>query len=389
MKGKQDFIEAIGMPDDNFNAAMDCAFLRIRQEERSNIVKRKIRFSLVAAIVALLVLAGAALAVGVNLFEIFGKNDERLSRIAPQAELENTATETVQSAELGSTCATFNNGYYDGQSLIIAFTLENSESFAAYTPTEEQLSRMEKVDENQFTIPDAESKSGTEAVEAFLSAMQAGTPCGLAQYSVYPSDHCMVDENIDLSPWYEDVIVQEDGSELYLREFETPLPDEVRDLESINVHIKLKKMAAYFYYDGEDCYQLYDHGDEVTLVSALIPRTEAVTRTFGGEGEYGGTAVHVSASFSAVQGTICIAADEAVFTQPEDHCWYDAVLYDENGQRLRTQEVDFAENNVEIRFEGSGAIPESLTLYFGQVHEGKWELEDFKADAAEIQLIYR
>ena len=48
-------------------------------------MKKKLTASLAAALIAALLLAGAALAVGLNLFDVFGKNDERLSQLADEA----------------------------------------------------------------------------------------------------------------------------------------------------------------------------------------------------------------------------------------------------------------------------------------------------------------
>ena len=59
-------------------------------------MKKKLTASLAAALIAALLLAGAALAVGLNLFDVFGKNDERLSQLADEA-----ALPTVDRAERG------------------------------------------------------------------------------------------------------------------------------------------------------------------------------------------------------------------------------------------------------------------------------------------------
>ena len=64
---RKDFMESIGTPDEGFNAAMDRALLQISREERRPLVKRKMRLSLVAAIIVAIALSGVALAIGICL----------------------------------------------------------------------------------------------------------------------------------------------------------------------------------------------------------------------------------------------------------------------------------------------------------------------------------
>lgn len=382
---RDDFIKSIGAPDDRFNSAMDQALLRIAQTERSNIVKRKMTLSLLAAIITLLILAGAALAVGVNLFDFFGKDDERLSILAPQSELETSVPGTVESDVLGQTRATLNNGYYDGQNLIIAFTLENSECYAPFTPTEEQLALLEKAN-GESNIDYDENMPGAEAGEAFMRAMDAGEPCGFAKYCVYPSDHCSVGEDVDLPPWYERSEVQEDNSILYLREFERPLPEKAQNQESLDVHIHLKQMTIYYYFDGKDVYNLYQYGSTTTDVTAAIPRTDAVSRHFSAVSAYNGVPIEIDLDVSAVQATMQISSAQCAFPDLEAHQWYDVVLMDQSNRQLRTLETAFSENGASINFQGVGELPQSLTLYIGNWHEGTWNVKNFIASAVEIPI---
>ena len=64
-------------------------------------MKKKLTASLAAALIAALLLAGAALAVGLNLFDVFGKNDERLSQLADEAALPTVDAQSVESEALG------------------------------------------------------------------------------------------------------------------------------------------------------------------------------------------------------------------------------------------------------------------------------------------------
>lgn len=386
MMDRKDFIEAIGAPDASFNMAMDRALLRISREERSHPVKRKLTLSLAAAILVLLMLAGAALAVGMNLFEHFGKEEERLSAIAPQTELENISSVSVSSDVLGETRTVLNNAYYDGKNLIVAFTQENSECYAPFEPTQAQLAQMEKVDEDISVANYDERMPGAEAGENFMIAMEAGTPCGFVQYSVYPSDHITVDDGVDLPPWYERSEVQADGSILYLREFERPLPEAAQDRDSLQLHIQLNRMVACYYFDGQDLYARYEHTRAIGEVSAVVKRTDAVVRSFTGTAICTGVPISVELDVSAVQATANISAEGNAFSVLEEDRWYDTILMDENGRQLRTEETCFRDDSACINYQGTGELPESLTLYIGTCGIGELYTETFLSSAVQIQL---
>ena len=382
---KEDFIHSIGGPDEGFNRAMNAALLHIQEEERKPVMKRKLTMTLAAAIIAALALTGAALALGMNLFEYFGKYEERLNRLAPQSELKTAEPETVKSESLGTTKATFKNGYYDGQSLLAAFTMENSERYEAFVPTEEMLARMEKVDEDYRAASYDENSPGAEAVEDFLIAVYNGNPCGYVHYSVYPSDHCFAN-GVDLPPWQEYYETMENGNTIYLREFENPLPEAVQNQDRLELRLKLWQMPSYVYFDGNDWYELYEKAQPAGEITAVIPRTDAVMRRFIGESEYNEIPISIETRVSAVRAEVKIAAEGKVFPYPGTDRWYDALLMDESGRVLRSESVSFEGNNAEITFNGTGALPEKLTLYVGVDGEGEWQEESFKENAKRIEL---
>lgn len=382
---RKDFMESIGTPDEGFNAAMDRALLQISREERRPLMKRKMKLSLVAAIIAAIALSGIALAMGINLFEYFGKYDERLARLAPQSELETARPKTVESEALGTTKAAFNNAYYDGENLIAAFTLENSKRYESFEPTAEMLARMEKVDP-QYSIPYDENTPGIESFNAYQMAIQEGKPAGLVYYSVCPSDHCTTSDGIDLPPWTEQEDALPDGSMLYLREFENPLPEDAQNQESLELHIKLWQQTSYYYFDGINHYELYDMQQDVGEITTVVERTGAIFKAFTGTGEYNDVLLTAGLQISAVRATLDISAVDTVFETPGDDCWYEAQLIDENGTALRAEEVAFSDKGATVSFRGNGTLPEQLTLYIGIDKEGEWSQDDFIANATRIEL---
>ena len=74
---REDFIDALGMPDEGFTNAVDAALRQVKEGEARPVMKRKMTLTVLAAVLAVIALTGAALAVGLNLFDHFGRNDRR------------------------------------------------------------------------------------------------------------------------------------------------------------------------------------------------------------------------------------------------------------------------------------------------------------------------
>lgn len=88
---REDFIDAMGMPDEGFAGAVDAALRQVKEREARPVMKRKLTSTLLVAVVAVIALTGAALAVGLNLFDYFGKYDQRLKTVAPETAVEDAA----------------------------------------------------------------------------------------------------------------------------------------------------------------------------------------------------------------------------------------------------------------------------------------------------------
>ena len=84
---REDFIDALGMPDEGFTNAVDAALRQVKEREARPVMKRKMTLTALAAVLVVIALTGAALAVGLNLFDHFGRNDRRLQVVAPEAAL--------------------------------------------------------------------------------------------------------------------------------------------------------------------------------------------------------------------------------------------------------------------------------------------------------------
>ena len=416
MKRREDFMAAYGAPDDGFNRAVDAALDGIRAKEAQPIMKKKLSVGLLAAIIAILVLTGAALAVGLNLFDVFGRNDERIARLAPQAGLATETPAKVMTEKTGMAQVEIVNAYYDGQSLIASYTAENARSFEPFTPTAEELAKMEILDDefsgNCF-IP--YEFDGLDPVQqAYADAVEAGKPCGYAEYSVFASDHMSAGKEgeIELVPDSGDEITLEDGRRAYLVEFVTPLPEGALDKDELELHLPILRNEWRVWFDGKKTYTLngpldaelrtYEWIDGETHSSystdprqigeavATVKRSDGETHRYAGEGSYNGVPVRVEATASAVHASLEIKADGEAFPDPKaiypdaDDLWYEMELVDENGMLLRNDRSGYERDMMIGKFIGNGHVPEQLWLTIG-IKEGGDRNDDMEKHAS-IQL---
>lgn len=341
-------------------------------EEEPIIMKRKLSVGLVLALAAALAVAGAALALGLNLFEHFSGQDQRYAEIAPLAEITPDAAARVETDALGTTKAAIVNAYFDGDSLLVGYRIENATRTEAFTPTTEQLARMTPVDASQ-DLPLAENDTEAALCLAYAQAVAAGTPFGLAQYAVYPSDHTETDDGIDLPPLMETDGQDEDGARLCIREYEAPLPEEVRARDVLNLRIRLYTSVHYLYFDGQTAYELYER-QEAGAMTATVRRVAGESAvTFAGEASLRGASVTVTVTATAMRYTADVTASSLIFEALPEDTWYDLRLTDEAGRTLRVETIpSAAAPAATLTFTGlgTGIMPQCLTADLLRCAEG-------------------
>ena len=140
---------------------------------------RKRSIGLVFAFVALLAAVSVAAAAALNLFEQFGQSERRFAKIAPQTVIDSE-TASIQTERTGTVTASITNAYYDGESLLIGYTIQGNTSFEPFSPTAKELTHMQPTDD----VPDwLHAKTGDSALaKAWESAKQAGMPWGVVRY---------------------------------------------------------------------------------------------------------------------------------------------------------------------------------------------------------------
>lgn len=380
---REDFIDAMGVPDEGFTSAVDAALRQVKEGEARPVMKRKMTLTVLAAVLAVIALAGAALAVGLNLFDHFGRNDRRLQVVAPDAALMVSDAVEVTTDALGVSRARIDSAYYDGQSLIVAYTLDNYQRYEDFEPTEAELAEMT---ENRDYLLEAFgiAEGDPAATEALRAAIDRKQPYGVVEYMIGLGNRCTTDGGVTL-PLH--AVAMEDGKEglLYcIQEYETPLPESARDLDSLNLTLPVELSTAWYWFDGETCYEKHDEQPLATLTVA-VNRSEAETRSYRWEGKINNAKVSVRAEASAVHIKLYIDAEAGAFPDPATiwpeaaeagDTWYSFVLTDSRGMEYSFSGGIEGEGTLEAEYDGLGYLPDDLTLTVRPEGEGDWNGKD-------------
>ena len=355
-----------------------------RKEKRLG-KRRGMSFALTVAL--LLALAGAALALGTSLFARFAQNDERYAGVLNQVTEVTEKPETVQDETLGTVSARVDSAYYDGQSLTLAIAVENARSLSEWTPTAEEQALMTADDDLSFPAPAAEEER--RVLAAYQEDRAAGKPFGLKWDTIWVHDHFYTNDGISLPPYYGDE-EEENGTIYEIREF-TPLPEEICGRDVLSVYAELGRSTVYYYFDGQQEHWRSDVQREgVGRVTATVPKADAEIALFTGRGTLNGAACTVTAQVSAMELRLTVEADADVFPL-ENHRedgfeWTEqpwmAEVYDETGAEYLPREGASPESDrcLTIPFDGSGHVPEKLTVY---VYRSAWD--EPEQDEAEIR----
>ncbi len=348
----------------------------IASEKEERPVKKKFSFAVVLAVAVLVIGAAVAIAeiVGINVFELFGKTDNRYAELAPYTVLNDVSEVSVSSVELGETKASINSAYYDGQSLIIGYLIQNGSRMEEFVPDEELLGKMTKCDPTIMWA--ASNDAEAELIARMKQAKADKTPMGIVSYTVYPSDHTVTKDGVDIPPYLDNSKKGDDSIEYTIREYESPLVDEIQNLDSLDISIRLYQSVSYLYFDGTSLYT-YSEVIELTPMRAIVWNSHVPTNLYSGSGEYNGIKMNAVAHVSAANVVLEIRFDQTIPAVPDYDHWYVFRLTDESGTVLRENEGSNGdEEEVVITYQGTGTLPQELTLSVYMENEGEFDLDE-------------
>lgn len=340
-------------------------------------MKRPFSKALVFAVIAAMLAATVAFAEYFNLFSLFGEHDERYNAVAPYAALTITEPVLMEQPDLGNTVASIDSAYFDGLSLNLAYRITQGQKVEEYTPTEAELALMEKGNPDTLVADLSENEPGAEILRAWNQAIENGTPYGYRKTTVYTGDRSITGDGVDIYPDSASPRYNENGEFCEMREFECPLPEEIRSCRELTINIDVRKMTACYWFDGTDCYRS-SVSSEVGTMTAVIPRNGEI-RHFSGTGKINGTVCTVEAEVSPMVSVITFRSDAAFNTflnvahegTDEHDCWVEVIPVDENGNKYSQNECPLLDgrNEITLSFKGTGVLPEELTVYVASMWE--------------------
>ncbi len=306
--------------------ASEARRMRIRaavNQERREATPVRSKKTLIIAIALIMVMLTSAIAVaeGLNLFDFFGKQDERFTLLAPEATLEITEDMLIEHPYLGSVKAEIDSAYFNGDELMLAYRISNATCAEEYNPSAEEIAQMQMMETEEiftsqgdyltlpagfslediaasmvYAITDSEQSSvdsklwspveyeeikttlmgllkndpDLEVIVGYNAALLSGTAYGYKRYNIYVSDHTFTDDGIDIEP--ESVWKEFQGSDLCaMMEFRTPLEAVLRNRESLTVTKKVYQQESIVWFDGKNCW-ISRNRQEIGEITAVIPR---------------------------------------------------------------------------------------------------------------------
>ena len=377
------------------------------EEKEEPVRKRPFTRVLALALVSML-LVGTGLAAGLslNIFNYFSdrahENDfdwaqEKLDSLRDKNTLVSTSVISLPQGMSADDITQIHTAYYDGEVLFVGYAENWSIPTVEWTPTEEERAL--------YALPSAirtkDYKPLNHAAEALIErAMEAGQPVGFKQYHRLSRAANSLQTTDGKRLWYtfgtgSDFNASPDDEQFQLyamTQFMSPLPDEIRGKDRIEVQLPIRFETICYWFDGRELY-IWDGDYEQAMLSAVIDRDRDARH-----GRYepvtvmlDGTETTVEAEASSYLLHVKLSADEPIFVLTDVEPWKWSV-YDDAGRELiksfsrsygatpfRTDIREYSGDGLytETWLWLYGEIPETLTLEIGQ---------DYKKDEATVTL---
>ena len=234
-------------------------------------IRRKLSASLVAALVALLLLTGIAFATGIaqSVFRAMrgmytGEDPskyEQLEALSNRSEI-SVPLEHVQDGRF-----TLIQSYYDGEQLMMAYTLDAPEQPVDFTfgPDHARFKDLQP-GKLGFTVEDG------EAGQFHRMRAEKGS-LGMIKHNVYLSDRVKLLDGTDLPNYNERTTA--DGTYM---EFLLPLPKAARNKDELTLVLKIKRSTLYYYEDATDGYYFHDNYEPDFVTVTVKRTTDKITR---------------------------------------------------------------------------------------------------------------
>lgn len=232
-----------------------------------------------ALVSMLLVGTGLAAGLSLNVFDVLSKSKRSKQYNWEQDQLKlsslrekNTLISTSSVAPEGvypEKIIQVHDAYYDGHVLLVGYIHGEGEwykPFIEWTPSEEELAELAASailrDKNGWYL-------FNEAADAILQqAMKSGKPCGIKSY--YITDGYRFETTAGNQLWsglthYTESITDDSSGYYLVEQFVSPLPEEIRGLDTIDIQMPFTFRTEYFWFDGNELYSWYGPQERAML----------------------------------------------------------------------------------------------------------------------------
>jgi hypothetical protein len=275
---------------------------------------------------------------------------------------------------------------YDGLSLRADLMAINPPVVTAFTPTDQELADMQVVDPGELAQW-AASPAEAQAVQSLQAAMQQGIPYGYRVWRYLPKDRITDEAGLEIPIETIETNWDAQGRFVQTHSFALPLPEALRNLTAFTIRYGIERHDTRWYFDGE---RLYAEGLAVSQAHVTVQETTfrlpGVFKEMTGSDSIDDTAVTATAEVTAAAAVITLSADGALTVAdllPADqqppagtdvrYLWAEMTARDETGQPLQALDSQSISQPlpITVRFLGTDALPERLTLELKMQWEGE------------------
>lgn len=274
-----DLLKLMGQLDARYleEALLDsgCAFPSAKVKEYHSMKHtQKKRFlnpgKLAAAIVLIFALALTACATGI-VDSVIGKmaqawavpDEDRDTRYEAAAEKSNKEPETVNLTELSGVSMTMEESYYDGESLMIVYSLDSKKQTLSFDFGPEHAAFENLVKDEGMSLESLRASLGIsgEEYQTLCEKLEADGKTGFTIKQTNLGDHVLLIDGTDIGPM---TVMNRDGK--FFMECQNGLPEEAKNRQQLELVFTVKCWDICFYADGNTIYHFYPAPQEETVV---------------------------------------------------------------------------------------------------------------------------
>lgn len=235
-----------------FEQRRDTLLFQLTQEENP-MTKKKLTFSLVLAMVLALAAIAVAIAAGLGVFGQLAGNSHDKDKMEKLETLSDTCQQSITlpaEGEFPETTFTLEQGYYDGESLYISYTVTGKTTAGKLLegkPEAAELAAYEDHGRTQDVAFGLKSLVGDAFWAQVEERIGRDGYAWFQLFSQYLGDGAYYDENTYINPSVSDYQPQESGGYIGFTEFERPLPDVLLNRDSVDIYMPIYRASTCYY----------------------------------------------------------------------------------------------------------------------------------------------